>query len=55
METLPLKAEEKQHTLKHNDLVVMGSDGVFDNLYEHMIVDECVKPHLRPNGSLTDL
>ena len=27
-------AESREHTIRHNDIVVLGSDGVFDNLFD---------------------
>ena len=44
---LPYNAEDNQHEVKHNDIVVMGSDGVFDNLFDEQIMKECIKPQLK--------
>ena len=30
-----------------NDIVILGSDGVFDNVFDDLIVKECVNPNLR--------
>ena len=31
---LPTNAQEFNHRVEHNDIVIFGSDGVFDNLYD---------------------
>jgi serine/threonine protein phosphatase PrpC len=38
--------------VRHNDIVVMATDGVFDNLYDDMITKECVVPHLSKSNDL---
>ena len=35
-------AKVTEHEISHNDIVVMGSDGVFDNLFDDQIVRECI-------------
>ena len=32
------------HYVQHNDIVVMASDGVTDNLFDDQIIDQCIKP-----------
>lgn len=32
--------------MAHNDIIVMGSDGIFDNLVEHHVMN-CINPHLK--------
>ena len=40
-------------TVMHNDIVVMATDGVTDNLYDHEMIDRCLKPMLSgPNGDI---
>ena len=34
-----------KHQIKHNDIVIAGSDGLFDNVDDKSIV-KCVKPFL---------
>ncbi|TNV72579.1 hypothetical protein FGO68_gene3233 [Halteria grandinella] len=46
---LPYAAEDKQHQMRSNDIVIMASDGLFDNLY-HEDVLSCLKPHYRPSA-----
>lgn len=40
---LPYKAFDNEHVVKPNDIVVMGSDGLFDNLY-HEDMLACLYP-----------
>mmetsp|Transcript_44260 Transcript_44260/g.42958 ORF Transcript_44260/g.42958 Transcript_44260/m.42958 type:complete len:168 (+) Transcript_44260:206-709(+) len=42
---LPYDADCTLHLVKNNDIVVMGSDGVFDNLFDKEI-KSCVNEHL---------
>ena len=35
---LPYMADVYHHTVAHDDLIVMASDGVFDNMYESHIL-----------------
>jgi len=39
---LPTEAKEKKHTIEENDVVIVASDGLFDNMYEKDIV-ECIE------------
>ena len=39
---LPYHAEDQQHEIQDNDIIVMASDGVFDNLYDPDL-EKCVK------------
>jgi protein phosphatase PTC7 len=43
---LPYQAEDKDHEVQDGDIIVMGSDGMFDNLFDHDVAD-CVKPNLK--------
>lgn len=40
------------HIVKHNDIVILGTDGVHDNLFDEQIIKECIRPNLRANGEL---
>ena len=31
-----------EHEILHNDVIVIGSDGVFDNLFDEQILIECI-------------
>jgi protein phosphatase PTC7 len=45
---------DKIHSVKHNDILIMGSDGVFDNCFDMELWD-IVKLHLENNGNLRDI
>ena len=49
---LPYDAVDNEHEVKHNDIVVMGTDGLFDNLFEDQIIKNCIRPHAKFNGDL---
>ena len=38
----------------HNDIIVMGSDGVFDNLFDEQIMSECIQSKVAKDGNLQD-
>jgi serine/threonine protein phosphatase PrpC len=40
---LPYAAFDNEHRVEHNDIVVMGSDGLFDNVYDADLVT-CLYP-----------
>eukprot|EP00347_Sterkiella_histriomuscorum_P017594 403348740 len=42
---LPTHADLNQHPVQHNDLIVLGTDGVFDNLYDKDVL-KCLKPEV---------
>ena len=45
---LPYKAFDNQHEVRPGrDFVIMGTDGLFDNLYDHDI-EKCLHPHVKP-------
>jgi serine/threonine protein phosphatase PrpC len=41
----PMKGESFAHDVKHGDIVVMGTDGLFDNIHRAVIVD-MIKPYV---------
>ena len=43
---LPYNAFDNQHEILENDIIVMASDGMLDNLYDEHVLD-CVKPLLK--------
>ena len=49
---LPYNAFDTQHRVFHNDIIIMGTDGVFDNLYEEQIIKKCIFPNLDAQGYL---
>ena len=36
----PSKAEENEHDIRKTDIIVMGTDGLFDNMYIGDIIKE---------------
>ena len=51
---MPYDAEDNEHTLEPNDLIVLGSDGLFDNLYPEDIC-KCLTPLVdRRYGDIQD-
>jgi len=52
----PTKLSTSQvHKTHHNDLVIMGTDGLFDNVFEERMMRECVSPRVAKNGDLADV
>ena len=51
---LHTKAQEFDHRVEHNDIVIFGTDGVFDNLYDSQILNECIYPKIKANGELPE-
>ena len=50
----PTEAQDFDHRVEHNDIVILGSDGVFDNLFDQQIIKECIYPKMKPNGELPE-
>ena len=44
---LPYDAIDNEHEVRHNDIVVVGTDGLFDNLFPDQIIKSCIKPHVK--------
>ena len=44
-------ALEFEHTVKHGDIIILGTDGLFDNLDEQQIID-CLKPFLYEESNI---
>ena len=42
----PNKADAQLHTVNHNDILIVGTDGLFDNLFDERIID-LVMPFVR--------
>ena len=42
----PADAEEEMHEVMNNDILVMGTDGLFDNLFDVRII-EILRPFIR--------
>ncbi len=51
---LPYDAQDASHDVQHNDIVVMGSDGLFDNLFDEDI-KRCVNKNFKEFGQAGDL
>ena len=49
---LPHAAQEREHQVQHNDIVMLASDGVVDNLFDEQILSQCIYPHVKPDGEL---
>ena len=50
----PAKADLKMHEVYHNDIIVVGTDGLFDNLFDVRII-ELIKPFVRTSDSILDM
>ncbi|KAL4465024.1 hypothetical protein ABPG72_010468 [Tetrahymena utriculariae] len=50
----PTKAWTFDHQIEHNDIIVCGTDGVFDNIDENQILN-CIKPFWEYNDNITDV
>jgi len=42
------------HNIDHNDILVVGTDGLFDNLYDEQI-KELIMPFLQDSNELADV
>lgn len=42
------------HNIDHNDILVVGTDGLFDNLYDEQI-KELIMPFLKDSNELADV
>jgi protein phosphatase PTC7 len=51
--TVPSKALSNSYVVKHNDVIVAGSDGLWDNLYNNQIIYEITKA-TSENGLIND-
>lgn len=49
----PAKADIQVHQIQNNDILVVGTDGLFDNLYDNQII-EVIKPFIQNSSSLLD-
>ena len=43
-----------EHSVQHNDIIVMGSDGVFDNTFDEEIT-EIIQKFIENNGNMKNL
>ena len=50
----PAKAEDLIHDVEHNDIIILASDGLWDNLFDEMIV-KCVRPFIRDRDEILDM
>lgn len=49
----PAKADPQIHQVEHNDIIILGSDGLFDNLYDIKII-ELMRPFVRDRDQILD-
>jgi len=49
----PIKADTQVHNIDHNDILIVGTDGLFDNLYDEKII-ELLSPFVRGQAALED-
>ena len=49
----PAKADKNTHKVQDNDIIVVGSDGLWDNLYDIKII-ELLKPFIRTRDEILD-
>lgn len=49
----PAKAETQTHDVRNGDIIIMGSDGLWDNLFDVKVI-ELVRPFLRDADVLAD-
>ena len=49
----PNKADATLHSVQHNDIIVIGTDGLFDNLFDDQIKD-LIKPFMQGTRDLND-
>lgn len=49
----PSKARDEEHSVLHNDIIVMGTDGVWDNCFDKELID-IIKQSIDSNGNLID-
>ena len=45
-EDLQREVFPNEHSVQHNDIVVMTTDGVTDNLFDEQIIEQCIEPHV---------
>ncbi|KRX04094.1 Protein phosphatase 2C (PP2C)-like domain [Pseudocohnilembus persalinus] len=50
----PSKSLSFEHTVNHNDLIVVGTDGIFDNIDEKQIL-KCIQPFWESHDDIPDL
>jgi serine/threonine protein phosphatase PrpC len=49
----PALAQDKIHEIKDGDIIIMGSDGLWDNLYDDHIIN-IVSPFLKTADVIAD-
>lgn len=49
----PAKAETQLHDVKQGDIIILGSDGLWDNLFDVKVID-LVRPFIRDADVLAD-
>jgi len=46
-------ADSQLHGVYHNDILVVGTDGVFDNLFDEQIID-LIQPYISNSDDIED-
>ena len=46
-------ADSQLHGVAHNDILIVGTDGVFDNLYDEQIID-LIQPYISKSDDIED-
>ena len=49
----PASGDVNSHEVDHNDIIVVGSDGLFDNLFDIRII-ELIRPFVRGRSDVLD-
>lgn len=49
----PAKGDEFEHEVEHNDIIVLATDGLFDNLFDVKII-ELLQPFVRDRAEILD-
>ena len=52
---LPYDADDNLHDVSHNDVVVLATDGVLDNVFDDEILSTCIKPRFGKDQELIDV
>ena len=50
----PSLAIDNEHQIKNNDIIILGSDGVFDNCFDEEIMN-IIKSKITPDGNIIDI
>lgn len=48
-----MKADTQVHDVAHNDILIVGSDGLFDNMFDEKLI-EIIWPFVRGQDDIDD-